>query len=409
MRRKRSTSPAEHSWHQAGEGWSRFSPRGLLWWLIFLRRTQRTGLTLSGLLLILLAIGVGTAAYNSANNILFLTLSLLLACIILSGVLSAVNLRGLEWRIEIEPPVRAGQEHPLALVLRNRKRFLPTYSVWFELRVRRSGQTHELPLRERLDAGAEVRLELPIVLPARGRETLELTSLGSLFPFGFLRKGLYAGTVREVTVWPAPVEYRRHAAAAWQRVATGELVRRVGQSGDLLALRRYQMDDSHRQIHWKASARLRQLMVRQMSAESGQGFTLWVDLSAERWPRPEQFELLCSFAATLGEDLFTAGKLRAVGLTGTPILPVRGLRDLESFLDRLAVACPEVAPVRPAPVPTTAGRPSLPRLPGSTASPWVAAAEPGPHARDGRNLLTFAPDGVRSVSAYLHGERAATA
>ncbi|PTY03220.1 DUF58 domain-containing protein [Opitutaceae bacterium EW11] len=403
MRQKRSAPAGGHVWHRAGAGWRAFSPRAVLWWFLFPRRTHRTGMTLSGLLLILLAIAIGTAAYNSANNILFLTLSLLLACIILSGMLSAVNFQGLNWRLEVAEPVRAGQEHPVVLVVRNGKRFLPTYSLWFELKVSRSGQSYEFTLRERLDAGAETRIELPVVLPKRGLETLELTYLGSLFPFGFLRKALYAGTTQEVTVWPAPVEYRRLSTAAWQQSAAGELVRRVGQSGDLLALRRYQLDDSHRQIHWKASARLRQLMVRQMSAESGYGFSLWVDLSAEHWKREEQFELLCSFAATLAEDLFKSDRLRAVGVSGGSMMPVRSLRDVELFLDRLAVATmPEPEEASP-----DVSRNEIVVTPADRVR--GGAAVPGLHHQRWRNLLTFGPDGIRGVAAYLHGERAAAA
>ena len=54
--------------------------------------------TVPGLVLIGLALGIGSAAYNAASNILFITLSLLLACLILSGVMSWLNLRGVCWR-----------------------------------------------------------------------------------------------------------------------------------------------------------------------------------------------------------------------------------------------------------------------------------------------------------------------
>ncbi len=57
----------------------------------------------------------------------------LLACLILSGVLSWLNLRGVAWRLQLTPPLRAGQEASVALALRNDKGFLPTYGLWFEL------------------------------------------------------------------------------------------------------------------------------------------------------------------------------------------------------------------------------------------------------------------------------------
>lgn len=380
-------------WHGPGRRRWRFSWRAVLWFFVFPQSGHRTGLTLSGLLLIVLSIAIGSAAYNSANNILFLTLSLLLGCLILSGILSWLNFHGLSWRLETEPPLRVGQEHGIALLLRNQKRFLPTYGVWFELEMAGTSQTFELSLRGRLDPGEEIRLECSLRPTRRGIETLKLTHVGSLFPFGFLRKSFSVDLEETVIVWPAPVEYRRFSSSAWQRTPAGQVVRRAGHSGDLLSLRRYQLDDSHRQIHWKASARLRQLMVRQMAAENGEGFSLWIDSSADRWPRAEQFELLCSFAATLAEDLFKADKLRAAGVGPDPLLPIRRLRDLEFFLDRVAITVPEIK------IESRVARPGLQEE--GTAKVKVSAP-----AR--RNLLTFQPDGARGVAAYVNGEKTAS-
>ena len=71
-----------------------------------------------------------------ASNILFITLSLLLTCLILSGVMSWLNLRGACWRLLLQPPSRAGQKTPVTLELWNRKALLPTYGLWFELTAR---------------------------------------------------------------------------------------------------------------------------------------------------------------------------------------------------------------------------------------------------------------------------------
>src|SRR6185369_7661527 len=113
-----------------------FTWNALLWSLIYPRRGQRILPTIPGVMLISLSIGIGTAAYNSASNILFITLSLLLACLILSGVLSWLNLRGVRWRLQLTPPLRAGHDTVFALELRNEKRFLPTYGLWFEFAAR---------------------------------------------------------------------------------------------------------------------------------------------------------------------------------------------------------------------------------------------------------------------------------
>ena len=60
-------------------------------------------------------------------------LSLLLACLILSGVLSWLNSRGVSWRLVPPPSLRAGQEAPVGLELHNGKKFLPTHGLAFSL------------------------------------------------------------------------------------------------------------------------------------------------------------------------------------------------------------------------------------------------------------------------------------
>lgn len=388
----------------------RFTWSGLLWSLVYPQRGHRILPTIPGVVLIGLSFGIGTAAYNSSSNILFITLSLLLACLILSGVLSWLNLRGVRWRLQVAPPLRAGHDAVVALELRNGKRFLPTYGLWFEFAARavappgaqraeatitaRGSEVRaalaraeaaesrgRLPLGGRLDARGEARVEWVLRPERRGRLRVELVSVGSLFPFGFLRKDIGTGVATDTIVWPAPTEYRRHGGGAARRVTGGERVARAGHGGDLLALRRYSAGDSHRTIHWKASARMRTLMVRQFAAENAEGYSIWLRTDAGLWPQPEQFELLVSLVATLAEDLFRSGQLREVAIDVEPPWAVRGVRDLELLLDKLAVVQPAV----------------------------LAARLPDEAAVARQNVMTFVPEGARGVAAYVDGQKAASA
>lgn len=398
----------------------RFSWSALLWSLIYPQGRQRILPTVSGVLLIGLSFGIGLAAYNASNNILFITLSLLLACLILSGVLSWLNFRKVTWRLQVAPPLRAGQEAVVTLGVRNEKRVLPTYGLWFDVAARslegdgvgRAETTftargaevkaamaraeealakEKLLLTTRLDPGGETRLEWEFRPARRGYVRVELESVGSLFPFGFLKKSIGAGVRERAVVWPAAVEYRRLAAATARRAWGGERVARAGTGSDLLALRRYVMGDSHRLIHWKASARTRRLLVRQFAAESAEAFSVWVQTGGGRWTRAEQFELLVSFAATLAEDLFRAERLASVALDDETPRVVRQVRDLEAFLDRLAVV---TMPAEKQKARTMSGE--------------VAARESAAMARR-RNLVTFAEDGPRGVVALVEGVKLAAA
>ncbi len=382
----------------------RFTWSALLWSLIFPQRAYRIVPTVPGLVLVALSLGVGMAAYNSSSNILFLTLSLLLTCLVLSGVLSWLNVRRVRWELQVAPALRVGHDTSVGLVLRNGKAFLPTYGLWFNLVARPRRPEHEqraestvtatsaeiraawaqaeateirgrAALSGRLDPRGEVRLDWVFQPKRRGRLRIELLSVGSLFPFGFLRKDIGTALSTDVIVWPAPTEYRRHAPAAARRQAGGENVARPGPGSDLMAVRRYAAGDSHRLIHWKASARTRQLLVRQFAAEAAVSYALWLRSDAGLWSRAEQFEVLISFAATLAEDLFRTGQLSAIAVNDEPPTPARHVRDLELFLDALAVLQPSVD---------------------------VAATRSGVPAKS--NVLSFSPDGARGVGAYVDGQ-----
>ena len=358
--------------------------RTLLWMLLFPPRGHRITPTLTGVLLIAVSLGIGTAAYNTANNILFITLSLLLSCLILSGVLSWLNLRGVAWRLHAGGPWRAGQTQTAVLEVRNSKTLLPTYGLWFDLAAGVEAERRHLGIR--LDPGASIRLEWAVKATRRGRLSVQLRSTGSLFPFGFLHKVVASDLARQVLVWPAVVDYRLHLAGADWRLAPNQgAVNRAGHGGDLLALRRYSPGDSPRIVHWKASARTRQLLVRQFAAEGHEGYTLHVDADAALWPRAEQFEVALGLAATLAEDLYRQERLRCVSIDEEPPRAVRRLRDVESFFDRLALLERREFPDRG-------------RTPQTRASAAVA-----------RRVLRIEPQGVRGAVAILDGKPAATA
>ncbi len=381
----------------------------LVWNLVFPRRRDRAEPTASGLVLFALAMGTGTAAYNSANNILFITLSLLLSSLILSGLLSWLNLRRMKFELKVLTPCRAGQKATAEVHVRNGRSLLPAHGLWFQLKatpvLAESASSAEpvpaprsLSLKKRLHSvdareqhgsvllgaglgpGEERRLEWQWEPSSRGLWRVELEGVGSQYPFGFLRKQLGLDSFEELLVWPASVSYERMSQTSSLVPLTGQRAKRLGQSSDLLALRAYHAGDSHRLIHWKASARHRHLLVRQFSAEADESFSLLFSPEASLWDSEERFELAVRLACTLAEDLFRAGKLRAVGIAPEAPYPVRRVADLEAWLDAMAVVS-RTALVCPDPD-------------SGEAQPW--------RAHSARQLVTLAPQGPRGAVARAH-------
>jgi uncharacterized protein (DUF58 family) len=349
----------------------------LLWMMILPPEGSRIIPTPAGYALILVALGLGTAAYNTASNILFMALSLLLSSLILSGFLSWLNFKGMRWRLNLPSHFRVGEKADLQIELRNAKHMLPTYNICFHVRTERLRKKERVFLDARLNAGDSRRLGWIYRPQKRGVDTIIVSGLESQFPFGFLRKIVGGGIKRPVTVFPARIEYQFKPPSGHHADRRGEISRRPGAGAELINIRRYQQGDPQRLVHWKASARLRRLMIRQMAEENRDGYLVFVESPSSLWREDEQFEKLCSFAGSLAEDLFRQGSLIGYAINDEPVSPVRRLHDMQTFLRELATL----------------------RL--------VDHYKPSPEIT-GYNLITFRPGAGGSISAYVSGNPVGT-
>lgn len=346
----------------------------VVWQLVRPPKGHRTWPTKSGAMLILISLGIGTAAFNTSHNILYLALSLLLSSLLLSGVMSWLNFKGCRWRLRTEPHMRADEPSPVLVEVENQKEWLPTYGLWFRLTAATQETQSLIAQKGRLEPGGNLAMEWLFTPTHRGAETLRLEGVISKFPFGFLKKSITDSYAREVVVWPARIDYRfthgmlreAHRQGAWRS--------RAGVGTELLKLRPYRPGDPPRQVHWKATARQGKLLVREMAEESDASFVICVQASVHLWKPGPQFEKLCAFAGSLAEDLFMRGQLGATVLNHEPLQPVGRPGDVHAFLGALGRLEPEILAPRE-----------------TTFAPFVP--------------LTFKPESGDRVSCWLHGER----
>lgn len=300
-------------------------------------RSQRFLPTATGYFLIVVAVAVCIAAYNTGSNILFISLSLILAALLLSGALSWINFRRLRWRLHADPPFRAGEKGEVLVEVVNGKKFLPTYSISFRIRAKASGKRGRLFLERRLDPGCPEKMSWTFVPVNRGIERIILSGAVSEFPFGFLRKSAGRILSLNLIVWPSRIAYETCESRVSREFSIhGNSAWRLGQGEDLVNLRDYQQGDSQRLIHWKASAKVRRLQVRQFAAENQSAYFFFLQTSRKLWREQEQFERFCRFVLTLGEDLFQQNRISGASIDDRHAVEIRRYIDLSGFFDELA-------------------------------------------------------------------------
>jgi uncharacterized protein (DUF58 family) len=249
--------------------------------------------TREGRIVVILAVGIGVAAVNTGNNLLYLLLGWLLSFIIASGVLSEMTMRNL--RITRTPPVTviAGQPFVMQLTIHNDKPRRASYSIQIEDLV--EGR----PVDKRcyflkIPAGKSQSASYRHSFSRRGVYSITGMRVSTTFPFGLFRKSRDVSGATEVTVYPPRVAVAQHIAAV---TAIGEAMsQRTGRNGEFFGLREHRLGDDRRNVHWRSSARSGRLLVREYEDQRARRISLVLDngvspetlaAAAENMPTPQ--------------------------------------------------------------------------------------------------------------------------
>ena len=150
-------------------------------------------------------------------------------------------------------------------MLTNRKRWLTSYSITLEILVR--GGTPRFVYVPRLEPGRDRLLTWEETLPTRGRHRLAGVRLTTRFPFGLFLKA--SRVILELPVLVFPAVHPIPSETLYRLVGAGtSATPRRGRGHDLYNLRTYRAGDDPRHIHWRTSAKVRSLLVREMEAET---------------------------------------------------------------------------------------------------------------------------------------------
>src|SRR5664279_5466064 len=93
------------------------------------RPPRRLRITREGKYFLGITFGVGVAAINTANNLLYLLLGLFLSLIVISSLMSESTLRGLRVTRRLPRRAQVGRPHQVEIEVYNEKAHIPSYAI----------------------------------------------------------------------------------------------------------------------------------------------------------------------------------------------------------------------------------------------------------------------------------------
>lgn len=282
--------------------------------------------TREGRVFVLVTLGVGAAAVNTGNNLLYLVLGLLLSLIVLSGVSSEIVLRKL--RVERRLPKRAfaGSACLVELVVKNEKRHLPSYSIELE-DVAPAEPTDRRCYFLKVAPRGEQSATYHRIPGRRGVLSFGAIRVRTRYPFGLFEKTRVFEAEGELVVYPALAKIAR-VELDEGHLGPDVQTRRRGHGAEVTGLREYADGDDARAIHWRRTASLDRVVVRDRQRDAARRVTLLIDEqrppgAGAAWD--ERFERVLSEAAGAAARAIADGAaVRAVARSGASPLVLPG-------------------------------------------------------------------------------------
>ncbi len=290
-------------------------------------------------------------------NLLVLMAGLMMGPLLYSWRYVAVSTRELTGSRQTPPRIAAGEFLPVFVTAGNTRRRMDNWMLNVVDTIQREGS----PRRERgaaevvfphIPAGESRTASYRVLLSRRGKYRIGPMRCSTKFPLGLVYSSATLRVHHQFVVCPrlgilSPV---------WQQLIRGDRSgahasrSRAGSAdGDFYALREWRAGDSRRLIHWRTSARIGGLAVRQLEQRTTPSLVILIDLyrSPEQAGEPKaetRVELALSFAATAINDLTGQGRSRIVVALASQTAEVWAAAGssllAQELLDAFAVAQP---------------------------------------------------------------------
>jgi uncharacterized protein (DUF58 family) len=240
------------------------------------RFSRRLKLTREGKYYLGITLGVGFAAINTGNNLLYLLLGMLLALIIVSGLMSELSLRDLTVVRRLPLRAQVGRPHLVEIEVFNHKGRVPSYAI--EVEDLRAGQPADKRCFFLKISPKSAQVAAYRRTPAkRGRDKHVGFRIATRFPFGLFEKSREVPAEGELIIYPAvdPVQLPSMPAG---RYSGGDAAFGRGHGDDYLGLKLLREGEDPRDVHWRKSAAVGQLVMRERARDARPDVVLALDV-----------------------------------------------------------------------------------------------------------------------------------
>jgi uncharacterized protein (DUF58 family) len=284
-------------------------------------RLTREGWYFLGVLLFV----VGGAVARELNLLLVVS-GMMLGPLVFHARIVSLTLRGLRVERRVPRRVCAGEPLHIRVGIINLRRKLAAWLLRLQDEVRLvnggaadgSDATRVDVIVPHVPSNDERWVSYRVHLSRRGRYSFGPVEISTRFPLGLLQAGRRLSETHELLVCPRV----GRLSPEWTLLVQGEqsghqqLRGRQGLTeGEFFGLREWRPGDSRRWVHWRTSARLNTLAVRQFEQQRQEAVAILLDLWLPPDPSVDQrvrLELAVSFAATAVTELARSGVSRMV-------------------------------------------------------------------------------------------------
>jgi uncharacterized protein (DUF58 family) len=264
----------------AGTGKDGTASKPSFWERLLRRRfrpPRRLKFTREGKFFVGITLGVGFAAINTGNNLLYLLLGMLLALIIVSGLMSEMSLRDLSVVRRLPTRAQVGRPHLVEIEVFNHKGKVPSYAIEVEdLRAAQPADKRCFFLKiSPKSAQVAAYRRTP---SRRGRDHHVGFRIATRFPFGLFEKSREVPSEGELIIYPAVDPVQLPPAVAG-KLSGGEGAHGRGHGEDYLGLKLMRDGEDPRDIHWRKSAAVGQRVMRERAREARPDVTLSLDVT----------------------------------------------------------------------------------------------------------------------------------